>query len=106
MEIKTNFRYDSRYNSEHKQHFQETIDYISEQEYGSTIPFGDLVINGSIGNGCFSGAYGLTSIVVNGNTKVYKKVLYSSDIKPFMEIVLPEKDVMNIEFHIHLVNFE
>lgn len=42
MEIKTNFRYDSRYNSEHKQHFQETIDYILEQEYGSTIPFEKL----------------------------------------------------------------
>jgi hypothetical protein len=37
------------------------------------------------------------TIVVNGNTKVYKKVLYSSDIKPFMEIVLPENNVLNIE---------
>jgi hypothetical protein len=44
------------------------INYIGDGNfYGSTIPFGDLVINGSIGNGCFSGAYGLTSIVVNGN---------------------------------------
>ena len=38
-----------------------------------------------------------TAIVTNGNTKVYKKVLYPSDIKPFMEIVLPERNVMNIE---------
>jgi hypothetical protein len=45
-----------------------SINYIGDGNfYGSTIPFGDLVINGSIGNGCFSGAYGLTSIVVNGN---------------------------------------
>lgn len=36
-------------------------------------------------------------VVVNGNTKVYKKVLYPSDIKPFMEVVLPENNVMNIE---------
>ena len=38
-----------------------------------------------------------STIVVNGNTKVYKKVMYASDIKPFMEIVLPERNVMNIE---------
>lgn len=37
------------------------------------------------------------TMVVNGNTKVYKKVMYSSDIKPFMEIVLPEDNVLNIE---------
>jgi hypothetical protein len=37
------------------------------------------------------------TMAVNGNTKVYKKVLYSSDIKPFMEIVLPESNVLNIE---------
>lgn len=38
-----------------------------------------------------------SAIAVNGTTKVYKKVLYSSDIRPFMEIVLPESNVMNIE---------
>ena len=50
------------------------------------------------GNGNVT-AYTVTksTIVVNGNTKVYKKVLYSSDIKPFMEIVLPESNVMNVE---------
>ena len=50
------------------------------------------------GNGNVT-AYTVTksTVVVNGNTKVYKKVLYSSDIKPFMEIVLPESNVMNVE---------
>lgn len=38
-----------------------------------------------------------SSIVVNGNTKVYKKVINSSDLQPFMEFVLPESNVMNIE---------
>ena len=38
-----------------------------------------------------------SSIAVNGVTKIYKKVLYADDIKPFMEIVLPENNVMNIE---------
>lgn len=37
------------------------------------------------------------TLVVNGHTKVYKKVIYSSDLKPFMEVVLPEDNVLNIE---------
>lgn len=50
------------------------------------------------GNGSITG-YNVSksTIVINGVTKIYKKVLYSSDIKPFMEIVLPESNVMNIE---------
>lgn len=38
-----------------------------------------------------------STIAVNGNTKVYKKVIYSSDLQPFMEFVLPESNVMNVE---------
>ena len=38
-----------------------------------------------------------STIAVNGNTKVYKKVIYATDLKPFMEFVLPESNVMNIE---------
>ena len=38
-----------------------------------------------------------STIVVNGNTKVYKKVIYSTDLQPFMEFVLPESNVMNVE---------
>ena len=37
------------------------------------------------------------TLVVNGNTRVYKKVIYASDLKPFMEIVLPEENVLGIE---------
>jgi len=36
-------------------------------------------------------------VAVNGTTKVYKKVLYSSDIKPFMEVILPENNVVGVE---------
>ena len=36
-------------------------------------------------------------IAINGNTKVYKKVISASEVKPFMEIVLPDTNVMNIE---------
>lgn len=38
-----------------------------------------------------------STIVVNGSTKVYKKVLIDADLQPFMEIVLPEQNVMNVE---------
>ena len=38
-----------------------------------------------------------TAIVMNGSSKVYKKVLGEADIQPFMEVVLPEQNVMNIE---------
>ena len=50
------------------------------------------------GNGNITGyTVSKTSIAINGVTKIYKKVLYANDIKPFMEIVLPESDVLNIE---------
>jgi hypothetical protein len=38
-----------------------------------------------------------STIAVNGNTKVYKIVIYSSDLQPFMEFVLTESNVMNVE---------
>lgn len=38
-----------------------------------------------------------TTIAINGTTRVFKKVLTSTDIKPFMEIVLPDTNVMNVE---------
>lgn len=44
-------------------------------------------------------AYTVTkSVLVKGGTsKIYKKVINNSDLKPFMEIVLPDSNVMNIE---------
>ena len=43
--------------------------------------------------------YSLTKreIMVNGITKTFKKVLTQSDYKPFLEIVLPEDNVLSIE---------
>jgi hypothetical protein len=35
--------------------------------------------------------------MVNGFTKIYKKTLGASDFKPFLEIVLPEDNVLSIE---------
>lgn len=38
-----------------------------------------------------------STLAVNGTTRIFKKVILGKDLKPFMEVVLPEKNVMNIE---------
>lgn len=38
-----------------------------------------------------------TCVVVAGESKIYKRVIKNDDIIPFMEIVIPEKQIMNIE---------
>ena len=35
-------------------------------------------------------------VVVNGTTKIFKKVINNSDVKPFYEFFLPEKNVLSI----------
>jgi len=44
-------------------------------------------------------AYNVTKSVVaiNGISRIYKRVISSNDLKPFMEIILPDLDVMNVE---------
>ena len=37
------------------------------------------------------------AVVVAGESKVYRKVVRSRDITPFMEVLLPENNVMNVE---------
>ena len=37
------------------------------------------------------------AVVVAGETQIYKKAIYESDIKPFMEILIPAENIMNIE---------
>lgn len=38
-----------------------------------------------------------TAVVIDGESKVYKQVVNSNSVKPFMEILIPDKNVMNIE---------
>ena len=38
-----------------------------------------------------------TVTVVAGQSKVYKQIMKGSDIKPFMEVTIPDTDIMNIE---------
>lgn len=37
------------------------------------------------------------AVVTAGETRVYRKVVHASDIEPFMEILLPVENVMNVE---------
>ena len=37
------------------------------------------------------------AVVVAGESKIYRQTLYSKDIQPFMEVIIPVKDIMNIE---------
>lgn len=37
------------------------------------------------------------AVVTAGETRVYRQVISTSDVKPFMEIVLPMENIMNIE---------
>ena len=36
-------------------------------------------------------------IVVNGFTKIYKRIINNEDYKPFLEVILPESNVLSIE---------
>lgn len=38
-----------------------------------------------------------TTLVMGGTNKIYKAVLLDSEVEPFMEVVLPEKNIMNVE---------
>lgn len=49
--------------------------------------------NGSI----VSYAVTKTATVVAGESKVYKQVIKNDDLKPFMEVILPDTNVMNVE---------
>lgn len=57
-----------------------------------------LIIPNIDGNGIIQN-YSLTKreIMVNGFTKIYKKTLNSTDYRPFLEVVLPEDNVLSIE---------
>ena len=36
-------------------------------------------------------------VATNGISRIYKRVITSNDLKPFMEIILPDQNVMNVE---------
>ena len=36
-------------------------------------------------------------MVINGSTKVFKRIINENDVRPFLEVVLPDNDVLSIE---------
>jgi hypothetical protein len=36
-------------------------------------------------------------LAVNGSTRIFKKTILAQDLNPFMEVVLPDKNIMNVE---------
>jgi hypothetical protein len=57
-----------------------------------------IIIPNIDGNGIIQN-YSLTKreIMVNGFTKIFKKTLSTSDFRPFLEVILPEDNVLSIE---------
>jgi hypothetical protein len=61
------------------------------------------VIPNTDANGTIT-SYTLTKreLVVNGVTKIFKRVITAADVRPFFEVVLPDTDVLNVESIISL----
>jgi hypothetical protein len=36
-------------------------------------------------------------LVINGTTKIYKKIINTGDVKPFLELILPDQNVLSVE---------
>ena len=78
--------------------FQLTEDINFAEQFNSNGYSNRTVVPSRNTNGNITGyTVSKSAIAVNGTTKVYKKVLYPSDIEPFMEIVLPEQNVLSVE---------
>ena len=77
--------------------------FETPDEVDFTSPFGvggipnRLVVPNADSNGTILN-YTLTKreMAVNGTTKIFKKVINTSDVKPFLEVVLPDDDVLSI----------
>ena len=78
--------------------FQLTEDVNFGEQFNSNGFSNRKVVPSRDGNGNITGyTVSKSAILVNGNSKVYRKVISSTDLKPFMEIVLPEDNVMEVE---------
>lgn len=77
----------------------ETIDDIDFSSPFTTGGLPNRLVIPNINNNGNIVNYTLTKreIVLNGVSKIFKRNLYSEDVKPFLEILLPESDVLSIE---------
>ena len=78
--------------------YQLTEDVNFAEQFNSDGYSNRKIVPSRDGNGNITGyTISKSTIVINGSSKVYRKVISSSDLKPFMEIVLPEDNVMEVE---------
>lgn len=78
--------------------YQLTEDVNFGEQFNSDGYSNRKIVPARDGNGGITG-YTVTksTVVINGNSKVYRKVITSTDLKPFMEVILPEENVLEIE---------
>lgn len=74
---------------------QEDIDFSSPFSSGG-IPNRLILPNVDVNGNITSYTLRKREIVINGVTKIFKKVVTNSDIVPFLEIILPEQNVLSV----------
>ena len=78
--------------------FQLTEDVNFAEQFNKDGYSNRRIVPSRDGNGSITGyTVSKSTIVINGSSKIYKKVITSSDLEPFMEVVLPENNVLSIE---------
>lgn len=79
-----------------------TFETVNDIDFSSPFSTGGFVNRIVIPNYNANGVlinYTITKreLVVNGFTKVFKKVISPSDVKPFLEVILPDNNVLSID---------
>lgn len=74
----------------------EDIDFASPFSSGG-IPNRLIIPNINANNTIVNYTLTKREIVINGVSKIFKKVVTPQDVKPFMNIILPDSDVLSIE---------
>lgn len=80
-------------------HYFEVMDDIDFSEQFNSNGYSDRTMSPLYDSNGNINAYKLTknALVVGGYSKVYRQVINASDITPFMEVILPDKDIISIE---------
>lgn len=70
---------------------------FAHQSNNSGYSDGTINVNRNSNGLIVSYTIGKRAIVVSGRSKIYKRVIRATDIIPFMEFIIPDRDVMNVE---------
>jgi hypothetical protein len=80
---------------------QQDIDFTSPFTIGG-IPNRLIIPNFDANNNLINYTLVKREIVINGITKIFKRVITTSDVRPFLEIILPDDNVISIDSAITL----